>query len=59
MDALRENDVNTTEWIEVVTKNVQAMRFGVVLISVHESRVVQIEKTEKVRLERRDTKDSH
>jgi hypothetical protein len=32
------------------------MRFGVVQIVVHESRVVQIERTEKLRLDRSETK---
>jgi hypothetical protein len=37
-------------WVELVRQQVQALRFGVVQITVHESRVVQIETTEKIRL---------
>jgi hypothetical protein len=40
------------EWIGIVRKQVESLRFGVVQITVHESRVVQIEKTEKVRIEK-------
>ena len=40
------------EWVGIVLKQVESLRFGVVQITVHESRVVQIEKTEKVRLEK-------
>ncbi len=37
-------------WLDVVARQVEQIRFGVVQIVVHESRVVQIERTEKVRL---------
>lgn len=37
------------EWTEVVRKQVKALRFGTVQITVHESRVVQIDTTEKIR----------
>ena len=38
-------------WLDVVQKNVESLRFGVVQIIVHDSRVVQIERTEKTRLD--------
>ncbi len=38
-------------WPEVVQKNVESLRFGVVQIIVHDGRVVQIERTEKTRLD--------
>ena len=41
-----------SEWVGIVAKQVESLKFGVVQITVHESRVVQIEKTEKVRLDR-------
>ena len=41
-------------WIQVVENQVSSMRFGVVQIVVHDSRVVQIERTVKVRLDRVD-----
>ena len=37
-------------WIEAVVERVNSLRFGVVQIVVHDSRVVQIEKTERLRL---------
>jgi hypothetical protein len=39
-------------WVRLVQGQVEAMRFGVVQIVVHDSRVVQIERTEKLRLDK-------
>ena len=47
------------EWLGIVAKQVESLKFGVVQIIVHESRVVQIEKTEKVRLDANEKKDAH
>lgn len=38
-----------TEWLEIVRKNVSALRFGSVQITVHDGRVTQIESIEKTR----------
>lgn len=38
------------QWLAIVEEKVNQIRFGVIQIVVHESRVVQIEKTEKIRL---------
>lgn len=38
-------------WIEVVRRQVERLRFGVVQIVVHDRRVVQVESTEKIRLD--------
>jgi hypothetical protein len=46
------------EWVGIVAKQVESLKFGVVQITVHESRVVQIEKTEKVRLDKGDRKEA-
>jgi len=40
------------DWLEVVRQQVGSLRFGVVQIVVHDSQVTQIEKTERVRLEK-------
>jgi hypothetical protein len=40
------------KWLELVVQNVKSLRYGVVEIVVHDSRVIQIEKTERVRLDR-------
>ncbi len=37
-------------WLTVVRSQVESLRFGVVQVVVHDSRVVQIERTEKLRL---------
>ena len=36
-------------WLEIVRRQVSSLNFGVVQIVVHGSRVVQVERTEKVR----------
>ena len=41
-----------TEWLELVRRQVSSLRFGVVQIVVHDSQVTQIEKTERVRLDK-------
>jgi hypothetical protein len=41
-------------WIDLVQSQVSSLRFGQVQIVVHDSHVVQIERTEKVRLNRDD-----
>jgi hypothetical protein len=40
------------EWLAIVRKQVASLRYGVVEIVVHDSQVTQIEKTERVRLEK-------
>lgn len=42
-------------WLETVRSQVASLRFGVVQIVVHDSQVVQIERTEKVRLDKQPT----
>jgi hypothetical protein len=37
-------------WLELVRRQVGSLRYGVVQIMVHDARVIQIEKTERVRL---------
>jgi hypothetical protein len=39
------------EWVALVQQSVRSLQFGVVQIVVHNAKVVQIEKTEKVRLD--------
>jgi hypothetical protein len=40
-------------WLDSVQQQVQSLRFGIVQIVVHDSRVVQIERTEKIRFDHR------
>ncbi len=46
-----EENVGADSWLELVRRQVSSLNFGVVQIVVHGARVVQIERTEKVRLE--------
>ena len=39
-------------WLELVRQQVGSLRYGVVQVVVQDGRVVQIEKTERVRLEK-------
>ena len=48
-----ETTTNQSDWVELVRKQVNSLAFGVIQIVVHDSRVVQIERTEKVRLDRK------
>ena len=42
-------------WLEIVRRQVGSLRFGVEQIVVHDSQVTQIEKTERVRLDKSRT----
>lgn len=50
MDATIERD-GSREWLAIVHQQVESLRYGVVQIVVHDAKVVQIERTEKVRLD--------
>jgi len=36
-------------WVQVVREQVESIRFGIVQITVHDSRVVHVERVEKMR----------
>ena len=40
------------DWLEVVRRQVGSLSYGVVQIVVHDSQVTQIEKTERLRLDK-------
>ena len=44
------NTPSSPDWLELVREKVQSLRFGMVQILVHDSKVTQIERTEKTRL---------
>lgn len=46
-----EEPTVATPWLAVVSEKVKSMRYGVVQIVVHDSRVVQIERTERTRFD--------
>ncbi len=54
MNKSMKNDPQLTEeertWLSIVRRQVRSLRFGVVQIVVHDGQVVQIERTEKLRL---------
>jgi hypothetical protein len=43
-------------WLDIVRQQVDSLRFGVVQIVVHDSQITQIDKTERVRLEKSQSK---
>lgn len=47
---LNRTDDAGQDWQDIVRQHVESLRFGTVEIIVHDSRVIQIEKTERVRL---------
>ena len=42
---------NSEEWISIVKNQVESLKFGTVQITVHNGSIVQIDRTEKWRLE--------
>ena len=51
MIALTKTNEITPDWVGIVVQQIESMKFGVVQNTVHESRVVPIEKTENARLD--------
>jgi len=47
-----ENRDKSPAWLDIVRRQVGSLRFGIVQIVVHDSEVTQIDKTERVRLQR-------
>ena len=47
---LTATELPRDNWLEIVRQQVESLRFGTVEIVVQDSRVVQIERTERVRL---------
>jgi hypothetical protein len=45
-----QHPANSENWLDLVRQQVTSLQFGTVEIVVHEARVVQIEKTERLRL---------
>jgi hypothetical protein len=39
------------EWLKLIEESVESLKYGVVQIVVHNAKVVQIEKTEKLRID--------
>jgi len=54
-EALKAKNSDELKWLELVIQHVSSLRYGAVEIVVHDSRVIQIEKTERVRLEKQES----
>jgi hypothetical protein len=48
-------NLDNANWLEIVRQQVGSLRYGVVEIIVHDSQVTQIEKTERLRLDKPTT----
>jgi len=48
----RERETEWQDWLELVRRQVSSLKYGTVQITVHDSRVTQVERVEKVRLDR-------
>lgn len=46
----RDGGATQPDWIRVVREKVEGLSYGVVQLVVHDGRVTQIERTEKLRL---------
>ena len=55
-EALKAKSSDELKWLELVIQHVGSLRYGVVEIVVHDSRVIQIEKTERVRLDKAESR---
>jgi hypothetical protein len=45
-------EIEKAEWLEIVRRQVGSLSYGVVQIVIHDSQVTQIEKTERLRLDK-------
>ena len=46
-----EKNLSEPAWLQIVKKQASSLRYGVVVVTVHNGVVVQIERTEKTRIE--------
>jgi hypothetical protein len=53
---LKTKSHDELKWLDLVIQHVGSLRYGVVEIVVHDSHVIQIEKTERVRLEKEENR---
>jgi hypothetical protein len=51
MNLETENNSTVPNWLGVLKGQIESLRYGTVQVVVHEARVVQIERTEKLRFE--------
>lgn len=56
---LTDKNIDTksaNDWLSVVQEKVETLNFGVVQIVVHDSKIVQVERTEKIRFDGKEAK---
>ena len=51
-DYSKPGDKVNVNWIDLVQRQVTSLQFGVVQITVHDGRVVQVETTERLRFDK-------
>lgn len=49
---MSDSKADEVNWLEIVRRQGASLRFGVVQIVVHDSRMTQIDKTERVRFDK-------
>lgn len=52
INTLKAKQESDSGWLSIVQQQVDSLQYGVVQIIVHDGRVTQIERTERVRLEK-------
>ncbi len=52
----REKGATQELWVDTVCRLVGSLRYGVVQIVVHDARVVQIERTERIRFDKTEAR---
>jgi hypothetical protein len=64
MNNMARNDGEKTKaqeklpaWLQLVREHVASLKFGTVQITVHDSRVVQVERVEKLRFDKPEQND--
>ncbi len=53
LQPIESSEPGVPAWLEVVAQEASSIRFGVIQITVHDQRVVQVEKTERFRFDAR------
>jgi len=49
---VKEEEDSVPAWLKLIREQVASLKFGTVQITVHEGKVVQLERVEKLRLDR-------
>lgn len=58
LEKINGRDLENSNWLEIVRQQVSSLKYGVVEIVVHDSHVTQIEKTERLRLDKTPVRGS-